>query len=154
MSEDTQSVPAGQHLGPAMATLLLMLNPTHFSPSSAGGVLASAMISSPASWPFPLGMAFASAGAVSTALAVLFSFMLALVPGWVCNNQSVLMCVCGCSLCQCSPLWLKPLLSSWDLLKKRYCRISTFYTVAWKCYGHSDFVFIILRCFLMYFIMY
>lgn len=39
-------------------------------------------------------MALASAGAVSTVSAVLSSLMLVLVPGWVCINQSLLMCVC------------------------------------------------------------
>lgn len=53
------------------------------------------VISSPASWPLPLGMAFASAGAVSTVSAVLSSLMLAVVSWRVCDNQSVLMCQCA-----------------------------------------------------------
>lgn len=58
---------------------------THFSPSSASGVLADAEISSPGSWPFPLGMALASAGVFSTVSAGLSS----LISATVANNLSL-----------------------------------------------------------------
>lgn len=50
-------------------------NYTHFSPSSAGGALANVAISSPGSWPFPLGIAFTSSGAVSIVSAILSSLI-------------------------------------------------------------------------------
>lgn len=56
-----------------------------------------------------------------------------------------------------SPHWLKPLLSSLDLPKKRHSCISrTFYTNVWECCGNCAFapIIIISRCFLMYYIMY
>lgn len=56
-----------------------MMSRTHFSQSSAGGVLAEAMMSSPGSWPLPLGMAFPSMGEVSTVAAGLSSLISAQV---------------------------------------------------------------------------
>lgn len=63
---------------------------THFSPSSAG-VLADAAISSPGSWPFPLGIAFPSAGAVSSA--GLGSLIAAQVPQSVCMLKCLMRCL-------------------------------------------------------------
>lgn len=58
---------------------VVMMCSTHFSQSSAGGVLAEAVMSSPGSWLFPLGMAFPSTGDVSTVAAGLSSLISAQV---------------------------------------------------------------------------
>lgn len=74
----------------------------HFSQSPAGGVLADAAMSSPGSWPLPLGMAFTSAGEVSTVAAGLSSLISAQVSeslsAEMCRSSSLWKCVVKCSV--------------------------------------------------------
>lgn len=85
---------------------------THFSQSSAEGVFADAVISSPGSWPFPFGIAFTSAEEFCTVSAGLSSLMSPQVN----NILSFEKCKC---LTVVSALKPKFWFSSWDLCERK-----------------------------------